>query len=53
MADVDAALVEQVFDVSKRQPEPDIHHHRQADDLRRGFEVAERVAHPAGSAGAG
>ena len=33
VADFDAALVQQVFDVAQRQREPDIHHHRQADDF--------------------
>ena len=47
MRDVDAALVQQVLDVSKRQRVADIHHHREADDLRRGLEVTKnaRVAH--------
>ncbi len=42
VADVDAALVQQVFDVAERQREPDVHHHRQADNLRARLEVAER-----------
>ena len=33
VADVDAALVQQVFDIAKGEGEPDIHHHGQADDL--------------------
>ena len=33
VADVDAALVQQVFDIAKGEREPDIHHHGQADDL--------------------
>ena len=41
MADLYASLVQQIFDVSKRQREPNIQHHRQADDLRAGFEVFE------------
>ena len=44
MADVDAALVQKVLDVSQRQREPDIHHHSQADDFGRGLEVTERGA---------
>jgi len=43
MADVDTALVQEVFDIAQRQRESDIHHHAKLDDLRRGFEVAERV----------
>ena len=42
---VDAALVEQILDVAKREREPDIHHHRKADDLWRSFEILERVTH--------
>src|SRR5665811_1942529 len=39
MADVNAALMEEVFDVSKRQREADIHHHGQSNDLGRRLEV--------------
>jgi hypothetical protein len=48
MADLDPALVQQVFDIPQRQGEPDVHHHRQADDLGRRLELAKRVgsAHP-------
>lgn len=28
MADIDAALVQQVLDISKRQWKPDVHHYR-------------------------
>jgi hypothetical protein len=47
MRDIDAALTEQVLDIPERQRVADVHHHRQADDLRRGLEVAEdaRGAH--------
>ncbi len=41
MAHVDASLVQQIFDIPKREREPDIQHHRKADDLRAGFEVLE------------
>jgi hypothetical protein len=34
VADVDAALREEIFDVAKGQWIPDVHHHREADDLR-------------------
>lgn len=40
MADVDAALVQQILDVSEREWKANLHHHRQADDLRAGLEVA-------------
>lgn len=40
MRDVDAALVQQVFDFPQRQRETHLHRDRHADDLGRGFEVA-------------
>ena len=43
VADINAALVEKVFDIAQRQRESDIHHHAKLDDLRRGFKVAKRV----------
>ena len=48
MADVDAAFVQKILDVPKRKRKPDVHHHRQADHLRAGFEVAKWAAfcHP-------
>lgn len=42
VADVDAALVQQILDVAERKREPDVHHDRQADDFRRRLAVAER-----------
>ncbi len=49
MADLNAALVQQIFDILERQRVPDIHHHRQADDFRGRLKVAKRGAfcHPA------
>jgi hypothetical protein len=41
MADLDAALMQQVLDVPQREREPDVHHDRQADDLGRRLEVLE------------
>jgi hypothetical protein len=41
VAQVDAALGEQVLDVPQRQREPHVHHHHQADHLRGRIEVAE------------
>lgn len=41
VADLDAALVQQVHDVSQRQRVADIKHHRQADDLGACLEVPE------------
>jgi len=48
MADVDAAFVQKIFDIPKRKRKPDVHHHRQADHLRAGFEVAKwaAICHP-------
>ena len=42
MADIDAAFVQQIFHISKGQRERDVQHHRQADDLRTGFEITKR-----------
>ena len=33
MADVDSALVQQIFDISQRERETNVQHHRQPDDL--------------------
>ncbi len=41
MADIDATLVQPVFDMPKRQRITDVHHHRQLDDLWRCFDIAE------------
>ncbi|MFZ1339267.1 MAG: hypothetical protein WAS26_09470 [Paracoccaceae bacterium] len=43
MADLDAALMQKVFDLPKRRWEKDIYHHRQADDLGRRLEMAGRA----------
>jgi len=43
MADVDASLVQKVFDIAKRERKSYIHKHAKLNDLRRGFEIAERV----------
>lgn len=42
MANVDAPLMQQVFNVSKRERKPDVEHHRQTDDLWARFKVAKR-----------
>ncbi len=42
VAHVDASLVQQIFDIPKRERETDVQHHRKADDLGTGFEVFER-----------
>ncbi len=41
VANVDPAFVEQVLHVSQRKRETDIHHHRETNEFRRRFEVAE------------
>jgi hypothetical protein len=46
MADVDAAFMEQIFDLPQRQWKADMHHDREADDLRRSLEIAEWISHP-------
>ena len=47
VADVDAALEQQIFDPSRRQWVADIWHHREADDFRRTVEITEGISHPA------
>ncbi len=41
VADIDAPFVQQILYVPERQREPDVQHHRQADDLWARFEVLE------------
>ena len=43
VADVDAALVQQVLDVSERKWKANVHHDRQANDLRAAVKVLEGV----------
>ena len=45
--DIDASLMEEVLDVSQREREADIHHHRQADDLVRSLEIIKWITHRA------
>ncbi|WP_348540084.1 MULTISPECIES: hypothetical protein [unclassified Ruegeria] len=42
MAYVDASLMQQIFDIPKRERKSEVQHHRKADDLGTGFEVFER-----------
>ena len=42
LADLDAAFVQQIFDIAQRQRVPDLEHHRQPYDLRARLEVAKR-----------
>mgnify|MGYP001566248043 CR=1 FL=1 len=39
VAHIDAAFMQQVFDIPKRKRKSDMPHHRKADNLRAGFEV--------------
>jgi hypothetical protein len=45
VADVDAPLKEQIFDLSQRQRITDVAHHREADHLGRTVEVLEGILH--------
>jgi hypothetical protein len=44
VANFDATLVQKIFDISERQREPDVEHHRQTDDLWAGLELLEMGA---------
>ena len=46
VADVDAAFVEQIFDLSQRKRKPDIHHYGQTNDLGRCLKISEWIFHP-------
>jgi hypothetical protein len=41
VAHLDTALVQEVFNIPERKREPDVQHHRQADDLRARLEPLE------------
>ena len=45
MTDIDAALEQDVLDLAQRQWVPDVHHHRETDDLGRTVEIAEVIFH--------
>jgi chemotaxis response regulator CheB len=45
MANIDAAFVEQIFDLPQRKRKPNIHHHSQTDNLGRRLEIPERIFH--------
>ena len=45
MADIDAALKQQIFNLPQRQRIADVHHHRKADDLGRAIEITEGILH--------
>ena len=46
VADIDAALEQDVFDLAQRKRIADLQHYRQANDLGRRVEPAEQVSHP-------
>ena len=43
VTDINAALMEKVFDIPKRERKPDIHEYGKLNDLGRCFKVAEGV----------
>lgn len=45
VADIDPAFEQQIFDLPQRERIANVHHHREADDLGRTVEIAERIAH--------
>ena len=44
-ADIDAALAKDILDLAQRQRIPDVHHHREANNLGRRVEISEWVSH--------
>lgn len=44
MTDVDSTLMEEVFDIPKRERKTNVHHDRELDNLGRRFEVPEWIA---------
>lgn len=46
VADVDTALEEKIFNLPERQRVPHVHHHGEADDLRRTVALSEWISHP-------
>jgi|TARA_B100001063_G_C16698828_1_gene521376 hypothetical protein len=45
MGDVDAALVQQILHIPQGQRKAHMHHHREANDLKRSLEIIEWVTH--------
>ena len=48
VAYADAPFEQQVLNLTERQRIVDVHHHREADHLRRTVEATERISHPPG-----
>jgi hypothetical protein len=46
VADVDAPLEQDVFDLAQRQRVSHVHHHRQADYLGQAIEILKEIFHP-------
>jgi hypothetical protein len=46
MADIDAALAKNIVDLAQRQRTPDVHHHREANNLGRRAEISEWIYNP-------
>jgi hypothetical protein len=46
MADIDTPLKQEIFDLPQRQRIANVHHHCEADHLRRTVEITERISHP-------
>ena len=44
MADFNATFIQQNLHIPQRKREPQIHHHRQADDFRRRLEVPKKAS---------
>ena len=45
VADIDTALEQQIFNLSRGQRITDVHHRREADHLGRTVEIAKRITH--------
>ena len=45
VANIDATLKQQIFDLPQRKRIPDVHHHREADYLGRTVEITKGILH--------
>jgi hypothetical protein len=45
VANINAPLIEQILELSQRKRIADVHHHREADYLRRRVEITEGILH--------
>jgi len=46
VANIDASFKQKILNLPQRQLIPDIHHHRQADNLGRRIKITECIFHP-------